>query len=331
MPDPHRLLLLAYPEGQVLDICGPAQLFAAANRALGRAAYEVLLVGPEAGPLPSSAAFALHAALGHADVTPALLAGTGTVMATGGDAGLRAALADGGITRILRDAAAAGVPRLAAVCTGAFFLADAGLLDGRRAATHWNAAARLRRFRPAVEVDGESLWVRDGAIWTSAGVTAGMDLALAMLEADHGRDLALTLARHHVITRTRSGGQRQYAEELAGAGAEEPRLGRLAARIAAAPAEDWRIEAMAEAAACAPRSLTRLFRRHLGVSPAEFVERVRLDAARRLLLAGPAPVEAVARDSGFGTLRRMDRAFARLLNTTPREFRARFRTEGVFA
>jgi len=327
--DAQRLLILAYPQGQVLDICGPAQLFAAANLALGRPAYEVLLVGPEAGPVPCSAGFALHAALGYAEVTPALLRATGTVIATGGDAGLRAALAAGHVTRILRDAAATGVPRIAAVCTGAFFLADAGLLDGRRAATHWNAAERLRRFRPAVAVDGESLYLRDGDIWTSAGVTAGMDLALAMLEADHGRDLALTLARHHVIFRTRPGGQRQYAEELATAGVAEPRLGRLAARIGAAPAEDWRIEAMAEAGGCSPRSLTRLFRRHLGVAPAEFVERVRLDAARRLLLDGPAPVEAVARAAGFGSLRRMDRAFARLLNTSPRDFRARFRPREI--
>ena len=181
-----------------------------------------------------------------------------------------------------------------------------------------------------MQVDGESLWVRDGAIWTSAGVTAGMDLALAMIEADHGRDLALALARHHVIFRTRPGGQRQYAEDPAATGhCAEPRLGRLAARIGAAPAGDWRIEAMAEAGGISPRSLTRLFRRHLGTSPAEFVERVRLDVSRRLLLEGAAPVEAVARQSGFGSLRRMDRAYARLLGTSPREYRARFRSPGV--
>jgi transcriptional regulator GlxA family with amidase domain len=324
----HRLLVLAYPEGQVLDIAGPAQLFAAANRALGREAYEVLLVGPARGPVPTSAGFALHAGLGYAEVTPALLAGTGTVLATGGDKGLRAALAAGRITRILRDAAGV-VPRIAAVCTGAFFLAEAGLLDGRRAATHWNAADRLRRFRPTVLVDGESLWLRDGPIWTSAGVTAGMDLALAMLEADHGRDLALTLARHHVILRVRPGGQRQYAAETAADACPEPRLARLAERIGAAPGADWRIDAMAEAGGLSPRSLTRLFRRHLGVSPADFVEQVRLDASRRLLLEGASPVEAVAREAGFGSLRRMDRTFARLLGTTPREFRARFRTQGA--
>ncbi len=325
-PAPHRLLLLAYPDGQVLDIAGPAQLFAGANRALGREAYGVLLVGPARGPMPSSAGFALCAALAYEEVTPALLAGTGTVLATGGDKGLRAALEAGHVTRILREAAPV-VPRLAAVCTGAFFLAAPGLLDGRRAATHWNAAERLRRFRPAVRVDGESLWVRDGNIWTSAGVTAGMDLALAMIEADHGRDLALALARHHVILPVRPGGQRQYAGEIvSGAACAEPRLARLAARIGAAPGEDWRTEAMAEAGGLSARSLSRLFRRHLGVSPAEFVERLRLDAARRLLIEGAAPVEAVALAAGFGSLRRMDRAFARLLGTTPREFRARFRT-----
>lgn len=319
----HRVLILGYPQGQVLDIAGPAQLFAAANEALGRPAYEVLLAGPARGPLPSSAGFALHAALSYAEVTPDLLAGTGTVLATGGHGGLAAALKEGAITAIL-GAAAGVVPRLGAVCTGAFFLAAAGLLDGRRAATHWNAAERLRRFRPAVQVDGESIWLRDGPYWTSAGVTAGMDLALAMIEADHGRGLALQLARHHVIFRIRPGGQRQYAAELAAGGCAEPRLARLAERIGAAPTADWRTEAMAEAAGVSPRSLSRLCRQHLGASPAAFVEQVRLDAARRLLLEGPAPVAVVAGAAGFGSLRRMDRAFARLLGTSPRDFRARF-------
>jgi transcriptional regulator GlxA family with amidase domain len=326
----HRIVILGYPRGQVLDIVGPAQLFAAANLMLDRPAYEVLLAGPAAGPLPCSSGLLLHAGLGYDALTPALLATTGTLVATGGHPGMIAALAEGRIAAILRQAAGL-VPRIASVCTGAFFLAEAGLLDGRRAATHWRAAEALRRFRPAVEVDGESLWLRDGPVWTSAGVTAGMDLALAMLEADHGPALALALAREHVIQRVRPGGQRQYAEELASVGAGEPRLGRLAARIAAAPGEDWRIESMAEAAGCAPRSLSRLFRRHLDVSPAEFVARLRLDAARRLLLDGPLPVESVARQAGFGSLRRMDRAFARALNTSPRDFRAHFRSEGASA
>lgn len=319
----HRVLILGYPHGQALDMVGPAQLFAAANDALSRPAYEVLLAGPARGALPCSAGFPLHATLSYAEVTPGFLAATGTVLATGGHHGLQPALKQGAITAIL--AAASGVvPRLGSVCTGAFFLAAAGLLDGRRAATHWNAAERLRRFRPAVQVDGESIWLRDGPIWSSAGVTAGMDLALAMIEADHGRDLALLLARHHVIFRIRPGGQRQYAAELAAGGCAEPRLSRLAERIGAAPQQDWRIEAMAEAGGMSPRSLTRLFRRHLNASPAEFVEQVRLDAARRLLLEAPTPVASIAGAAGFGSLRRMDRAFARLLGTTPSDFRARF-------
>ncbi len=324
----HRVLILGYPHGQALDMVGPAQLFSAANEALRRTAYQVLLVGPKPGPLPCSAGFPLHAALGYAEVTAAVLAATGTVLATGGHRGLQPALRAGAITAILT-AAAGVVPRLGSVCTGAFFLAAAGLLDGRRAATHWNAADRLRRFRPAAQVDGESIWLRDGPIWTSAGVTAGMDLALAMIEADHGRDLALLLARHHVIFRIRPGGQRQYAAELAAGGCAEPRLARLAERIGAAPAEDWRIERMAEAGGLSPRSLSRLFRRHLGASPADFVEQVRLDAARRLLLEAPTPVAAVADAAGFGSLRRMDRSFARLLGTTPSDYRARFQPEGI--
>ncbi len=266
----HRVLILFYPHGQVLDLVGPAQLFAAANQALGRPAYEVLLVGPARGPITCSAGFALHASLAYDEVTPALLAETGTIMATGGDRGLKAALEGGAI---------------------------------------------------------ESIWLKDGNIWTSAGVTAGMDLALAMLEADHGRALALTLARHHVIFRVRPGGQRQYAAETAAGGCPEPRLAKLAAAVGEAPGADWRTERLAEAAHVSPRNLSRLFRRHLGASPADFVEQVRLDRARYLLLDGPAPVETVAQAAGFGSLRRMDRAFLRLVGTTPRDYRARFSSQ----
>jgi transcriptional regulator GlxA family with amidase domain len=253
-----------------------------------------------------------------------------TVIAAGGDEGVRSALAGGALTALIRQAAREDA-RIVSVCTGAFFLAAAGVLDGKRAATHWSAVERLRRFRPAVDVDPESIYVRDGDIWTSAGVTAGIDLALALIEADCGREVALAVARRHVVFPIRPGGQGQFAPLLAAGGVRDRRLARLAESVAKRPAEDWRTEALAAEAGVSLRSLTRLFRRELAATPASFVERARIDQARQALLKTDAPVERIAIDCGFGSLRRMDRAFARAIAATPSAFRDRFKSQGVQA
>ena len=221
------------------------------------------------------------------------------------------------------------MPRIASVCSGTFFLAAAGALDGRRAATHWTEVEALKRFRPAVLVDGDAIHIEDHGVWTSAGVTAGMDLALAMIEADLGRKVALAIARRHVLFRIRPGGQSQFSAELVAQSADNPKIKKLAEKVTAQPRADWRTDVLAAEAAVSRRSLSRLFRMGLDVSPADFVERVRTDLARRRLLETDDTVEAIAVACGFGSLRRMDRAFARSMSASPTEFRSRFKTNGA--
>jgi transcriptional regulator GlxA family with amidase domain len=319
--------MLAFRGVQILDVTGPLQMFAAANDELGQTAYRIELAAPEAGPVESSSDLRICADRSFAGIDAERLSQIDTLIAAGGDRRLRAVLEAGETTRIL-GLAKGRVRRIASVCTGAFLLADAGLLDGRRAATHWNAVAQLRRFRPQVEVDGDAIHIEDGGIWTSAGVTAGIDLALAMIEADHGREVTLAVARRHVVYRIRPGGQSQFSAELAGQSASDKRLARLTESVLAAPSASWNVDRLAQEAGLSLRTLSRRFRRELNASPAAFVERVRIDAARRALLETNASVEAVARQCGFGSLQRMDRAFARILSVSPSEFRSLFKTNG---
>ncbi|TMJ97375.1 MAG: helix-turn-helix domain-containing protein [Alphaproteobacteria bacterium] len=284
MPAPHRILLLAFPNGQLLDIAGPLQMFAAANDELSRQVYRIEIAAPQVGPFATSSGVRLVA-----DVSP----------------------------------------RIASVCSGTFFLAAAGALDGRRAATHWSEVEALKLFRPAVLVDGDAIHIEDRGVWTSAGVTAGMDLALAMVEADLGRKVALAIARRHVLFRIRPGGQSQFSAELVAQSADNPKIKKLAEKVTAQPRADWRTDVLAAEAAVSRRSLSRLFRMGLDVSPADFVERVRTDLARRRLLETDDNVEAIAVTCGFGSLRRMDRAFARSMSASPTEFRSRFKTNGA--
>lgn len=327
MAAPHDILLLAFPNGQLLDITGPLQMFAGANAELSRRAYRIEIAAPDAGPFPTSSGVRLVADLSFAQVTNRRLARTHTLLTVGGDPGVAAELARGGVTSIV-SRAIGRVPRIASVCSGAFFLAAAGLLDGRRAATHWSKIDALRQFRPAVLVDDDAIHVEDGGVWTSAGVTAGMDLALAMIEADLGRDVALAIARRHVVFRIRPGGQSQFSAELAAQSVGNGKIRRLAEIITRRPRAHWRTDVLAAEAGVSQRSLSRLFRSGLNVSPADFVERVRIDLARRRLLDTDESVETIAHGCGFGSLRRMDRAFARTITVSPREFRARFKANG---
>jgi transcriptional regulator GlxA family with amidase domain len=329
MPAPRTIVMLAFPNAQVLDITGPLQMFAGANDELGQPAYRLRIAAPQAGPFATSSGIQLVADMSLRQLTNAQLARTHTIMAPGGNQGVRIELERGEIAKVIARAAGR-VPRIASVCSGAFFLAAAGVLDGRRATTHWGSVEALRRFRPHVDVDGDAIHIQDGNVWTSAGVTAGMDLALAMIEVDRGRAVALAIARRHVIFRIRSGGQSQFSPELAAqSAADNGRLGKLTEKIAANPRADWRTDALAAEANVSLRSLSRLFRSSLDASPAEFVERIRIDKARQALLTSQASVEDIAISCGFGSLRRMDRAFARTIAASPREFRARFKTDGA--
>lgn len=328
MPALHRIVLLAFPNGQLLDIAGPLQMFAGANDELSRQAYRIEIAAPQAGPFATSSGVRFVADISYAQITNKRLARIDTLITVGGEPGMRQELARGNATDIV-SRAIGRVPRIASVCTGTFFLAAAGALDGRRAATHWSEVETLKRFRPAVLVDGDAIHMEDRGIWTSAGVTAGMDLALAMIEADFGRKVVLAIARRHVVFRIRPGGQSQFSAELVAQSADNPKLQKLAERITTHPRADWQTDVLAAEAGVSRRSISRLFRKGLNVSPADFVERVRTELARRRLLETNDNVEAVAVACGFGSLRRMDRAFARAMSVSPTEFRSRFRTNGA--
>ncbi|MBO0765165.1 MAG: helix-turn-helix domain-containing protein [Hyphomicrobiaceae bacterium] len=319
------ILMLAFPGAQLLDVTGPLQMFAGANAELAREAYRMRIAAPEAGAFATSSGVRLVADLSFAQVTRRQLARTHTLIAAGGSPGVGVELERGVVARILARAVGR-TPRIAAVCSGAFLLAAAGVLDGRRATTHWRLVADLERFRPQIEVDGDAIHIEDRGVWTSAGVTAGMDLALAMIEADHERALALAVARNHVVFRIRPGGQSQYSAELQAQSSRNARIGRLAEKVADKPRNPWSTDVLAAEAGISQRSLSRLFRASLNVGPAEFVERVRIDLARRRLIETDELVEAIALACGFGSLRRMDRAFARAMATSPRDFRARFKS-----
>jgi transcriptional regulator GlxA family with amidase domain len=213
--------------------------------------------------------------------------------------------------------------RVASVCAGAFVLGAAGLLDGRRAVTHWTECAELARRYPAVRVEPDPIFVRDGAIWSSAGISAGMDLTLALVEQDLGRTLALAVARHLVMFLKRPGGQAQFSTTLSLQGAED-NFGALHSWIANNLTRDLSLPKLAERAGMSERSFSRRYAEATGHTPARAVERLRLEAARRLLSDTRAPVKRIAERCGFGSEETMRRSFIRLLAATPQDYRARF-------
>ncbi|MCA9673634.1 MAG: helix-turn-helix domain-containing protein, partial [Myxococcales bacterium] len=245
-----------------------------------------------------------------------------TLIVAGGPGTRRAAGDPAIVAAIAR--AARRARRVASVCTGTFVLAAAGLLDGKRATTHWAYCDRLAAMFPAVRVERDPIFVHDGRLWTSAGVTAGMDLALALVEADHGREVALEVARHLVLFVRRAGGQSQFSAQLAAQLAERAPLRELQAWIAEHPDGDLSVPALAARAAMSVRHFARLFRAEVGVSPAAYVTRTRVDTARRLLESTQLSIEQVAVAAGFGTPEALRRALGRGVGLSPREYRARF-------
>jgi transcriptional regulator GlxA family with amidase domain len=227
------------------------------------------------------------------------------------------------LIRLLR-AAAGRSRRVASVCTGAFLLARAGLLDGRRATTHWNSCGELARRYPAVHVESDPIFVRDGDVYTSAGVTAGIDLALALVDEDLGPKLARDVARWLVLFLRRPGGQSQFSAALAGQQAEREPLRDLQGWVMDHLDEDLTVPALAERVFMSPRNFARAFKREVGMTPAVYVETVRVERARTLLETGGEGVEQVARRCGFGTVETMRRVFRRRLGVSPGDYRQRF-------
>ncbi len=318
-----RVAVLAFPRVQILDVTGPLEVFARTARLLrdrGRKddAYRVAILAPKRGPFVASSGLRLVAdhAFARAGALDTLLVAGG--MGTADAAGDRALL------RWLRRTRPR-VRRFGSVCTGAFVLAAAGLLDGKRATTHWEHCAALAERFPRIEVQPNAIFVKDGATYTSAGVTAGMDLALAMVEEDHGRDVALDVARQLVLFLRRPGGQSQFSAQLAAQVAEREPLRDLQAYIVEHVDADLSIDACARRVGMSARNFGRVFTREVGRTPAAFVEAARIDAARRMLEETGDGVDAIAAAAGFGSSETMRRAFVRALDATPGEYRQRFR------
>ncbi|MET9117082.1 GlxA family transcriptional regulator [Streptomyces longwoodensis] len=313
---PQRTVLVILFDGvQSLDVTGPLEVFAGAERHTP-GTYRIRTASLDGAPVRTSSGLTL--------VPDGPLAGARdphTLLVPGGE-GTRAP--DPELTAWLR-AHGPRARRLVSVCTGAILLAGAGLLDGRRVTTHWSYCAKLARDHPSVTVEPDPVYVRDGHVATSAGVTAGIDLALALVEEDLDRDTALTVARHLVVFLRRPGNQAQFSAQLAAQTARRDPLREVQRWITEHPADDLSVEALAARARLSPRHFARAFRDETGTTPGRYVDRVRLEHARRLLEDTADGVEEVSRASGYGTPEAMRRAFVKALGTPPAEYRRRFR------
>ena len=312
---PLRLILfIVYKGAQLLDITGPASVFTEAAAFLAEPPYRVILASSSGGVVTTESGIALATT----SFTELEAQAIDTLVMPGADeGGLRGLLRDS-VARDWWRSAAPRAERIASVCTGAFALASWGFLDGRRATTHWAAAADLARRFPNVEVDGRALFIEDGPVWTSAGVSTGMDMALALIESDLGRPIASGVARRLVLQMRRPGHQSQFSPLLS---AQSGEYAELAAWISDNLAADLSLDVLAEHIGQAPRTLHRRFLADTGSTPAAFVERLRLDRARSLLEAGQAP-KRVAAVAGFGSLDRLGRAFRRAYALTPSAYQA---------
>ena len=317
---PRVIEILAFPRVQLLDVAGPLQVFASANeQALAQGLPRPYAPGVVAA---GNAAITASAGLGLlAAPLPPAEAPLDTLLVAGGQ-GIEAAAADPALLDWVR-ARAGHASRVASVCTGAFLLAAAGLLDGKRAATHWAYCADLARRFPAVRVQADPIFVRDGDVWSSAGVTAGIDLSLALVEQDLGRTLALAVARHLVVFLTRPGGQSQFSAALALQGGDD-RFAGLHDWIGDHLADDLALAKLAGVAGMSERSFSRHYAAATGLSPTRAVERLRVEAARRLLADTRWPLKRIATSCGLGSEETLRRSFVRLLAATPQEYRARF-------
>jgi transcriptional regulator GlxA family with amidase domain len=320
----RRVAMLAYPDIQILDVTGPLEVFSRTSRYLRDQglrkddAYSVEIIALERGPFEASSGLRLYADHGFAEVGR----GIDTLLIAGG-LGTSRFHKHPGLRRWIQKQAGY-VRRLASVCTGAFFLAEAGLLKGRHATTHWASCEALAREYPGVFVESDRLFIREGSIYTAAGVTAGIDLALALVEEDLGRETALAVARQLVMFLRRPGGQAQFSAQLAVQMAEREPLRELQAFILDHPSADLSVEKLARRVAMSPRNFARVFTRELGTTPARFINAVRVETARRLLEETSEDLETICAQSGLGSTESMRRAFIRSVGVAPGQYRERF-------
>ncbi|MEV5481273.1 GlxA family transcriptional regulator [Streptomyces sioyaensis] len=310
----REVLVVLFDGVQALDVSGPVEVFHGASQG-EPGAYRIRTAGLDGTPVRTTSGLTLVP-----DLTLAEAGVPHTLLVPGGQ-GTRAP--DPRLIDWLRGNAHRA-RRKVSVCSGALLLAEAGLLDGRRVTTHWMLCETLARRFPALRVDPEPIYVRDGDVATSAGVTAGIDLALALVEEDLGRDIALAVARHLVVFLRRPGNQTQFSVQLAAQTAERRPLRDLQQWITEHPAADLSVDALADRAGLSPRHFARAFRDEVGMPPGRYVDRVRLEAARRRLEDTADGIAQVSRHCGYGTPEAMRRAFLRVLGTSPAEYRRRF-------
>jgi transcriptional regulator GlxA family with amidase domain len=313
---PRRVAILVYDGVTLLDVAGPAEVFQTANR-FG-ADYRIVLLSPTGEDVTSNLGFGVSVDRAvSAELAP------DTYLVAGADRYPRTP-----VPRDLADAArvpAAGARRVASICTGAFILAAAGLLDGKRATTHWKVTGELATRCPTCRVDPDAIYVRDGDTYTSAGVTSGIDLALALVEEDYGPDLTRDVARALVVYMQRSGGQSQFSAPLQGPPPRSPALRNVADLVTAEPQKDHSLGELAKHLNVSTRHLTRLFHEELSTTPARYVENIRFDMARALLDQGHTATQAAAL-AGFPSYESMRRVFARKLSISPAAYQRRFST-----
>jgi transcriptional regulator GlxA family with amidase domain len=316
----QRRIVFAIFEGfQSLDLVGPFEVFKNASGLTGE--YRCEIVAPTAGAVTSGNGLPVHAGF---DVSTADPAGVDTLVVAGGR-GVDAARHDPALVGWIA-AAGAGARRVTSVCSGVFLLAAAGLVTGHRVTTHWAREAQLRREHPDLQVDCDPIFIHDGRVWTSAGVTAGMDLALALVEADLGHEVAHAVAQELVMFVRRPGSQSQFSVPL---WSGQPRTDPIRAAVTAIhadPGAGHGLAALAGRAGLSPRHFQRRFTAEIGAPPTAYVERVRVEAAQRALTAGDEPVETIARRYGFGTAETLRRAFHRHTRIAPSAYRDRFRS-----
>ncbi len=320
----HRVVMLGYPDAQMLDITGPLEAFARSSRLLSARgisripAYSVEVVSLKAGPFATSSGVQLVAAQAYRDVTSA-----DTLLIAGGYGHLDLMADPEVLAWICR--MARKVKRLGSVCNGALILAKTGLLDGRSATTHWDDVEELLRIGPSIKVQPDAIYVRDGNIYTSAGITAGIDMALAMVEEDWGQPVALATAQLLVMFLKRPGGQSQFSAQLAAQFSEDDKLRELQLWMLEHLQQDLSVPKLAARVAMSERNFARRFTGSTGMTPAAYVSKIRLEAARRKLEENDLQVSQVARRCGFGTQETMRRCFVAELGIPPSDYRERFR------
>jgi transcriptional regulator GlxA family with amidase domain len=317
---PRRVEVLAFPDVQLLDVAGPVQVFAAANDQADKphapSPYRIRVIAPEGAQVRATSGLAIAT-----EPLPDPAEPLDTLIVAGGQGAIRGA-EDARLVEWLRLRAGAA-RRTASVCTGAFLLAATGLLDRRRAVTHWDYCDLLRRLHPDVTVEPDPIFVHDGAVWTSAGVTAGIDLSLALVEEDLGRAIALAVARYLVVFLKRPGGQAQFSAALSLQSADD-HFADLNGWLMEHLAEDLPLSRLAAQAAMSERTFLRRYREATGFTPARAIERLRVEAARQFLAETRLPAKRIAARCGFGSEETMRRSFMRLQGVSPLDYRQRF-------